>query len=255
MDDLKDTIVPAFRGQNLKPDVRNHIKTFSKLISIIDNFFINKEYSNNGYISILQNKIKNDCKIDISNKRLSNLLLSFHNNKNNYDKINKMNKTINIEINKMNPQIGGFIYDDNDNKYAQVLNMIDFIFDLINIIPNNIITQNYNFIAAPYGIIAVLLNLLRGNYDFAFYSFIGLIPGIGGALAGSIKIIHRIINYISSRNIMKNAEEYYKQLQAAKRVHDYLKDETFEKINNPFIGDFEDNYKYDDYFNDEIDIS
>lgn len=240
--------------QNLKPKVKDNLKKFSKLISIIDNFFINKEYSNNGYISILKNKIKNDCNINISNKRLSELLLSFHNNKNNYDKMKNIHKTINIEINKINPQIGGFIYDDNHNKYAQVLDMIDFIFDLINIIPNNIITQNYNFIAAPYGIIAVLLNLLRGNYDFAFYSFIGLIPGIGGALAGSIKIIHRIINYISSTNKMNDAKEYYKQLQSAKRVHDYLKDETFERKNNPFIGNFEDNYKYNNYFNDEIDI-
>ena len=74
--------------------------------------------------------------------------------------------------------------------------MIDFIFDIINLIPNNIITQNYNYITAPYGIISFLMNLLRGNYDFAFYSFIGLIPGIGGAIAGSAKTIHRIINYI-----------------------------------------------------------
>ena len=50
------------------------------------------------------------------------------------------------------------------------------------------------------------------------------------------------------------AEEYFKQLKAAERVHNYLKDETFERKNNPFIGDFEDNYKYDSYFNDELDI-
>ena len=249
MDDLKD------KSQNLKPKFRSHIKKFSKLILIIDNFFINKEYTNNGYISILKNKIKKGCDIDISNKRLSNILLSFNDNRNNYDKMRNIHKTINIEISKINPQIGGFIYDDNVNKYEQVLNMIDFIFDIVNIIPNNIITQNYNYIGAPYGIISVLLNLLRGNYDFAFYSFIGLIPGIGGALSGSIKIIHRIINYISSRKITIKSEEYYKQLQSAIRVHDYLKDETFEKKNNPFIGDFEDNYKYDDYFNDELDIS
>ena len=133
--------------------------------------------------------------------------------------------------------------------------MLDFIFDLINLVPNNIITKNYNFIAAPYGILAILLNLLRADYDFAFYSFVGLIPGVGGAIAGSVKIIHRIIKYITRTAKVDNAENYYKQLQSAKRVHDYLRDDSYERKNNPFIGDFEDNYKYDDYFDDELNIT
>lgn len=241
--------------QDLRPKVKGNIRKFSNLISIIDSFFINKEYKNQSYLNKLNLKINKDCDINLSNKKLSKILVSFHKNKENYKKFTNFHKTINIEINKINPQLGGFIYDDNDNKYAQVLNILDFIFDIINLIPNNIITKNYNFIAAPYGILAVLLNLLRGNYDFAFYSFIGLIPGIGGALAGSVKIIHRIINYVTKTNTLKEGEEYYKQIQAAKRVHDYLKDETYEKNNNPFIGDFEDNYKYDDFYDDELNIT
>jgi len=241
--------------QDLRPKVKGNIRKFSNLISIIDSFFINKEYNNQSYLNKLNLKINKDCDINLSNKKLSKILVSFHKNKENYKKFTNFHKTINIEINKINPQLGGFIYDDNDNKYAQVLNILDFIFDIINLIPNNIITKNYNFIAAPYGILAVLLNLLRGNYDFAFYSFIGLIPGIGGALAGSVKIIHRIINYVTKTNTLKEGEEYYKQIQAAKRVHDYLKDETYEKNNNPFIGDFEDNYKYDDFYDDELNIT
>lgn len=241
--------------QNLRPKVKNNLNNFSNLISIIQNFFVNKEYKNESYLNQLKDKIKKKCNIDVSNKQLGNILITFHKNQDNYKKFVNFRKVINKEVYKINPQCGGFIYDENDNGYAQVLNIIDFIFDIINLIPNNIITKNYNFIAAPYGILAVLLNLLRGNYDFAFYSFIGLIPGIGGALAGSVKIIHRIINYISKTKKLKEGEDYYKQLQAAKRVHDYLKDETYEKVNNPFIGNFEDNYKYDDYFDDELNIT
>ena len=235
MDDLKNSY-----------KLKKKINTFSKLISIIDDFFINKYYMNKNYLNQLKNKINKKCNININTKRLSNLLISFHSNKNNFDKINKIQKAINLEVNKINPQIGGFIYADDDNRYTQVLNMIDFIFDIINLIPNNIITQNYNYITAPYGIISFLMNLLRGNYDFAFYSFIGLIPGIGGAIAGSAKTIHRIINYIISKNKLNKANEYYKQLQSARRVHNYLKDETYEMKNNPFLGEFENNYNYDD---------
>ena len=93
---------------------------------------------------------------------------------------------------------------------------------------------------------SVLINLMRGNYDFAFYSFIGLIPGIGGAIAGSAKIIHRIINYITEKKKLNFANEYYKQLQSARRVHNYLKDDKYEIKNNPFLGDFENNYNYED---------
>lgn len=252
MDNLQDTLNKI---QKLRPKVGNEIKKFSRMILLINDFFNKKSYNNNSFLVELRDKIKKDCDIDMSNKKLSQLLLVFNKNKGNYNKIKKLHKTINVEVNKINPQIGGFIYNDNENGYSQVLSMLDFIFDLINLIPNNIITKNYNFIAAPYGILAILLNLLRADYDFAFYSFVGLIPGVGGAIAGSVKIIHRIIKYITRTAKVDNAENYYKQLQSAKRVHDYLRDDSYERKNNPFIGDFEDNYKYDDYFDDELNIT
>ena len=83
-----------------KYKIKNHIKNFSKLIFILNNFFINKNFMKNSYLIELKNKIKNECMIEMSTKRLSNLLLSFHSNKQNFNKMNNIYKTINIEINK-----------------------------------------------------------------------------------------------------------------------------------------------------------
>lgn len=231
----------------------NKVK-LANLISIIDNFFKQKEYHKNSYLQNLKNEILDKCNIDFKNVQLANILIVYKSNSLNIEKIKKIHKIINTEVNKINPQSGGFLYLESDNVYTQALNLIDFIIDIINIIPNNIITSNYHHIAAPYGISSLILNLMRGNYDFAFYSLIGLIPGIGGAIAGSAKIIHKIIAYISNKKKIDKSEEYYKQLQSSLRVHDYLRDENFERKNNPFLGDFEDSYNYDKYYNDELDI-
>lgn len=228
-------------------------KKFSNLISIIDQFFTEKDFLKKNYINTLNEKIYKKCDIKFSKKQLSNILIAFHNSKDNFNKFKKIHKTINIEINNINPQSGGFLYLPDENKYAQALNLVDFIIDIINLIPNNVFTKNYYYIAAPYGTISLLINLMRGNYDFAFYSLLGLIPGVGGAIAASAKIIHKIISYIISKNKIDESEEYYKQLQSSRRVHDYLKSETFERSNNPFLGNFEEEYNYDKYF-DELDI-
>ena len=231
----------------------NKIK-LANLISIIDNFFSRKGYQRNNYLLNLKNEISNKCGINFKNIQLANLLISYKSNFSNLNKIKKIHKIINIEVNKINPQTGGFLYLETDNVYSQALNLIDFIIDVINIIPNNIVTSNYYHISAPYGISSLILNLMRGNYDFAFYSLIGLIPGIGGAIAGSAKIIHRIVTFLSNKKKIDKSKDYYKQIQSTLRVHDYLNDETFERKNNPFLGDFEDNYNYDKNYNDELDI-
>ena len=235
-------------------DLKDNKIKLANLISIIDNFFNKKGYQTNSYLSDLKNEISDKCGINFKNIQLANILIVYKSNSLNIDKLKKIHRIINIEANKLNPQCGGFLYLESDNVYTQALNLIDFIIDIINIIPNNIITSNYHHIAAPYGISSLILNLMKGNYDFAFYSLIGLIPGIGGAISGSAKIIHKIISYISNKKKIDKSEEYYKQLQSSLRVHDYLKDETFERKNNPFLGNFEENYNYDNYYNDELDI-
>lgn len=231
----------------------NKIK-FAKLFNTIDDFFMKKKFLEKNYINVLKYKIKDDCKISLSNKQIADLLIFFHENKKNINSIKKIHNTINLEISKRIPQTGGFLFLDDDNRYSQTLSLIDFIIDIINLIPNNYITKNYNHIAAPYGVISLILNLMRGNFDFAFYSLIGLIPGVGGAISASAKIIHKIINHNKSVKKNEQAKEYYKQLQSVQRVHDYLKDETFERKNNPYLDNFEENYNYNDLYVDEIDI-
>ena len=67
----------------------------------------------------------------------------------------------------------------------------------------------------PYAISSLLLNLFRGDYDF-FY----IIPGVGGVLASSSKIIHRIIRYIINSKKIENVENYYKQILA---LHEFIR--------------------------------
>lgn len=235
-------------------NLKDNKHKLANLISIIDNFFKEKKFLKANYLNELKEILKNECQIKFSNLQLANILIVYKSNLVNIDKMKKFHKLINLEVSKYKEQSGGFLYLESDNVFTQALNLIDFIIDIINIIPNNIITSNYNHIAAPYGISSLILNLMRGNYDFAFYSLIGLIPGVGGAISGSAKIIHKIIAYLSNVKKTEKAESYYKQLQSSLRVHDYLKDETFERKNNPFLGNFEDNYNYDEYYNDELDI-
>ena len=231
----------------------NKIK-LANLISVINNFFEKKKYFSNNYLGELNEELQKKYQINFSNKQLANILLVYKFNFSNLNKIKKIHKLINYEANKINPQIGGFLYLESDNVYTQTLNLIDFIIDVVNIIPNNIITPNYHHIAAPYGISSLILNLMRGSYDFAFYSLIGIIPGIGGVISASAKIIHKIIAYISNGKKTEKSKEYYKQIQSSLRVHDYLKNDNFERNYNPFLGNFEDNYNYDEYYNDELDF-
>ena len=37
-------------------------------------------------------------------------------------------------------------------------------------------------------------------------------------------------------------EEYYKQIQAVRRVHDFVKDENYDKLDNPYSDNFENSY-------------
>ena len=144
-----------------------------------------------------------------------------------------------IDYEVFGKQNGGFLYNKYDNRYVKTLASIDFIFDVISLIPENMLTKNYNNIYFPYGVTSLLINLFKGDLDFAFYSFISLIPGVGSMVAASAKIVHRILRYILNRNNVEDIEKYYKQIQANRRVHAFLKDEQYDKLNNPYLGDFE----------------
>ena len=221
--------------------MQNKIKNFSKFIQIIDDFFVNKEYNNTGFLKKLQNRLKVKTNQNLEIKRLASFLTSYH-------KFNLINKFTDLkdnfykETSVLTGQKGGFFSNKYDNKYTKTLNVIDFLFDIINLIPSKIITSNYNYITLPYGIISFIVNLIRGDNDFAFYSFLGLFPGLGGLLGSSLKLIHRIIRFMINKSKVYKYENYYKQIQGARRVHDFIKDEKYEKIKNPFLGEFEENY-------------
>ena len=223
-----------------------NIIKFSKLLNNLESFFKNKKYNNKNFIYKFNNKINKEIGINLDNKRISNLLISYFKYNYQFDKINYLITKLDNELCNNYNQNGGFFFNKYDNKFMKSLTIIDFLFDIINLIPNQIITKNYNFITMPYAISSLLLNLFRGDYDFAFYSFLGIIPGVGGVLASSSKIIHRIIRFIINSKKIENVENYYKQILAARRVHEFIKDENYEKLENPFIGSFENNFNFNE---------
>jgi hypothetical protein len=229
-----------------KNQYQNNIIKLSKLINHLEHFFENKKYNHKNFINEFSQRINNELNIKLDDKRIANLLISYHKYNYQFNKINKLIHKLDNELCNNYNQKGGFFFNKYDNKYMKSLTIIDFLLDIINLIPNQIISKNYNFITMPYAITSLLLNLFRGDYDFAFYSFLGLIPGIGSVLASSSKIIHRIIRFsINSRKIY-DIENYYKQILAARRVHEFIKDENYEKLENPYIGSFENNFNFNE---------
>ena len=222
------------------------VKNFSNFIKIIDTFFINKEYKNKHFIHKLKCQIFTELNLDLDDKRIYEILLSYHKYNNYINKFDSLKNKFDQELCTNCGQTGGFFYNKYDNKFMKSLTIVDFLFDIINLIPNQILTNNFNFVTMPYGIASLLINLFRGDYDFAFYSFLGIIPGVGGVLASSAKLIHRMIRYMINKKKVENVEDYYKQIQSARRVHDFVKDENYEKLKNPYIGNFENNYNYNE---------
>ena len=227
-----------------KNQYESNIKNFTKLVNILDDFFEKKHYNKKHFLENLKSKINNDIKLNLNNKRLSNLLISYHKYNHQFNKLHLLRSKLDNELCLTCNQKGGFFFNKYDNKYMKTLTIIDFLFDIINLIPNQIISSNYNFISMPYAVSSLLINLFRGDYDFAFYSFLGIIPGVGGILSSSAKIIHRIIRYAINTKKVNEVEEYYNQILAARRVHEFVKDEEYEKLDNPFIGSFENNFNY-----------
>ena len=229
-----------------KTSYEPNIKKFSKFIYIIDNFFKNKKYNESHFLNKLNEELINEINLNLGIKRLSNLLLSYKKYEFYFSKCASLRSKIDYELCSTYNQSGGFFYNKYDNKFMKAFTIIDFLLDIINLIPNQFFTNNFNFVKMPYGIVSLLINLFRGDYDFAFYSFVGIIPGIGGILSSSIKIIHRIIRFNINKKKVEDVEDYYSQIQSARRVHEFVKDDNYEKLKNPYIGDFENNYNYDE---------
>ena len=151
-------------------------------------------------------------------------------------------KTLDNKLCSKFKQNGGFFYDQNDDFILQVLDTIDFIFDIINILPNHFFNTHTQFITLPYMILSFYSNLLRKNHEMAFYTLIGIIPGIGSLISTSSKIILRIIKY--NQKIKENNEKLDKlnQIKTAKEIKKILKSKYSNSFNYPFLSDFENNY-------------
>ena len=246
-----------------KYNLQKPMENIANMINIIDDFFINENYKKKGFLRVLQRNIKNKCEKELSVKRIADMLVVYHKKKykmNDFEKtIDQINKKINKEFIY---QSGGKEQDNEgvpkkkENMYTKTLIALDMLFDIVNLIPNSLLTKNYNYIAAPYGILSLIINLLRDDYDFAFYSLLGIIPGIGGVIASSMKIIHRIIRYVINKRNNDKVENYYKEIQTSREVQKILGNVEFvDKLKrhevdplqkgatNPFMGNFYDDYE------------
>ena len=216
-----------------KEELKSNLEKFSNIKKITDKFFKDKLYQKKGFLKKFMSDVKPFFKI--SKKRAYLFLSQYYIQNKRISKLNELDKNINI-------QNGGFLHNKFDNKYVRTLSTIDFLIDIVALIPNRMLTDNLNNVKLPYGLVSLLLNLIRGDYDFAFYSLLSIIPGIGSILAASSKIIHRIIRYANNTENIKDIEGYYKQIQSVRRVHSFLNDDKYEKMDNPYLTSFESNF-------------
>ena len=206
----------------------------------INDFFLNKKKKKKKFLKEIKDKIFIHSKIKIDNHKLFKLLLNYHKYGHYFEKVKNLKYLINSE----SIQTGGFFSRGYDNKYTRALNVIDFLIDIINLMPSKIFSKSYHNVTLPYAIMSFILNILRSDLDFAFYSFIGMIPGIGSVLSASSKIVHRIIRNISYQNHESKKEDNFKKIQITRKVHDYIKNDKAFDIENPFNTKFENEYLY-----------
>ena len=176
---------------------------------------------------------------NIKNNKSNKLHTLFNQNKSNFDKFYKIRNIVDTNLCQQFNQSGGFFYDQNDDFIIQVLDTIDFIFDIINILPNYFFETHTQFVTLPYSILSFYTNLLRNNYEMAFYTLIGIIPGIGALISTSSKIILRIIKHNEKIKSNKKDFDTLNQIKVAKEIKKILNSKSF---NNPFLSEFEENY-------------
>ena len=222
-------------------NTKNSINKLNKLFNIYENFFVKKKYLKNNFLKKLKSNIKKECNIDFDNNTISKLLIKYHENLNHINQINLIKKCFNIELNKT-IQKGGFLTNKNQqSSYTMALNIADLLLDIVGVLPNDLFTVSSNYIFGPYALVNVIMNLMRGDFEFAFYSLIGMIPSVGSIIALSSKMIHRILRAITIKDTSKDNIDYYKQILAARRVYRFVSDGA--NRNNLYEGNFEKRYK------------
>ena len=179
---------------------------------------------------------------NIKNNKSNKLYKLFKHNKYNFYNFYKIRKILDTKLCSEFNQNGGFFYDQNDDFIFQMLDTIDFIFDIINVLPNYFFKTHTQFVTLPYMILSFYTNLLRNNYEMAFYSLIGIIPGIGSLISTSSKIILRIIKYNQKMKYNKEKIDKLNQIKVSKEIKKILESKYSNSFNYPFLSDFENNY-------------
>jgi len=178
----------------------------------------------------------------IKNNKNDKLHKLYKHNESNFNKIYKIRSIFDYKLCNQFKQNGGFFYDQNDDYILQILDTIDFLFDIFNILPNYFIKTNTQFVTLPYSILSFYTNLLRNNYEMAFYTLIGIIPGIGALISTSSKIILRLIKY--NQKIKNNKEDIDRlnKIKVSKEIKQILQSSNSNSFNYPYLSDFEKNY-------------
>lgn len=176
---------------------------------------------------------------NIKNNKSNKLHPVFKQNKSIFNTFYKIRNVIDTNLCHQFNQNGGFFYDQNDDFIIQILDTIDFIFDIINILPNYFFKTHTQFITLPYSILSFYTNILRNDYEMAFYTLIGIIPGIGALISTSSKIILRIIKHNEKIKNNKKDFDMLNQIKVAKEIKKILNSKSF---NNQFLSEFEKNY-------------
>jgi hypothetical protein len=146
--------------------------------------------------------------------------------------INKLNNNANLV-----EQNGGFFYNKYDSIFTKILNVVDILIDFISILPKHILFDND--IIAPFQIFSGVSNLMRGNFVFAFYSFITLIPGIGNTVGAGSKIIYRLIDYIYNRIYEKKQIIQLNNIENMKKIYKLSNFDPIKNYINENLNDIE----------------
>lgn len=168
--------------------------------------YVNYSY----YFNKIVSKVFKNISIIKSNEILMLLL-------NNHTQI----KSVINKFNKVIQQSGGFLYSKYDSIFTKILNIFDVIIDLLTLVPNTIFTTSLNHILGPFQLIAMFLNLSRGDYMLSFFSFISMIPGIGTIVGPSLKLISRLVEFIHKKNVSYQQEKEIDNVLNMRNMYKY----------------------------------
>jgi hypothetical protein len=201
-------------------------------------FFRFKNYLYYFYKTI--NKILKKYNIKLSIIKTNSILFLLLDNHKHISKLfNKFNTIYFNCIDEIKEQKGGFIFKEFDSVFTKILNVVDIVIDFLTIIPNHILFNSP--ILAPWQLMSLISNLMRGDYMLAFFSFITIIPDVGLVVGASLKIIYKIVSFIIEKIYVAKQDIYLQDIESMRRIyklnefnplHNYTPYESLNSIEN-----------------------